>query len=88
MMVADGVDVRPGVVDRAVDHALRIKRDVAGWDRLRRQIELQNIRVSNELRRQRARQIKAGRIGGVPHAHVAEGIQNVLVREDAVGGCQ
>ena len=83
--MADRHDVRPRLVDAAVDHALGIEPNRGRGDRLGVEGELQDVAGLNQRRRARAREQVAAGIGGMAHAHMAEGIDHALVRHHAVG---
>jgi hypothetical protein len=85
MMVADGDDVRPRLVDLAVDHPLGIELHLGLDERSRVERELQDVGQLNQLGRARARQQVAPGIAGVAAADMAEGVEHAFMGENAVG---
>src|SRR5437879_1854852 len=49
------------------------------------EVELHEVAALDPVRAERAREEKAPRVARVPHADVAVGVDDVLVRQDAVG---
>ena len=88
MVVHHGVHVRPRFVDRAVDEALQIGRAAALVDRRAVEGIFDDVVALDALRRARPRQQIMLRIVGMPGADMAEGIDDALVGQDAIGGHQ
>ena len=84
-MVADRHDVRPRLIDAAVDHALGVELHRRRRDRLGIERELQNVGRLDQARRARAREQIATGIGRMAHADMAERIEHAFVRQYAVG---
>ena len=85
MAVHDRVDVRPHLVDLAMDEALAIGRAAVGIDRIAVEIEGDDVRHRHVARRHRLHlQIAVG-IARVAHADMAEGVEHAVLGEDVVG---
>src|SRR5215212_7995152 len=78
-----GIDLGPGLVDRAVDVALKIARPRIA-DRRAVELELDNILAGDEFGAQRARQQIVIRLARVANADVAVGIDHVLLCQNPV----
>ena len=76
---------RANLINEAVDHALGIEPARRRHDRLGIQRELEDVVGLNQLGPARARQEITSGVVGMTYAHVPEGIEHVLVGEDAVG---
>ena len=88
MAVHHRIDVRPRLVDLAVDEALAVEQlaVVLGIDGLAVEIEHQNVGGGHQFRRDRARDQIAVRIARIAHADMAEGVEHVKPRQRAVRG--
>ena len=86
MVVDDGADVRAGLVDGAVDEALRIRLASGGLEGRAVERELHDVRRLDALGRAGAREAVAIDECGMPDADVAEGVDDPLAGEDPVGG--
>ena len=88
MAVHHRIDVRPRLVDLAVDEALAVEQlaVVLGIDGLAVEIEHEDIGRGHRFRRDRARHQIAMRIARIAHADMTEGIEHVEPRQRAVGG--
>lgn len=85
MRVDHGVNVWPGAEDGAMDEAFEVKGALFLADGLAIEGELEDIFTSDKFGRQGAGQEKMAGILGMPHTHVAIGIDHILMREDAIG---
>jgi len=83
--VDDGVDVRPHLVDLAVDETLLVGAAPLGIDRLAVEVVLHDVVRRDRRRRDRARHQIAIGIARIADADMAEAIENFFVREDTVG---
>src|ERR1700730_13364268 len=83
MVMAHGIDLGPRLVDFAVDHPLAVKTELRGLDRLRFEIELDEIGHFRQFRRLVAGDEIALRIAGMADADVAERVEHLLIGEDA-----
>ncbi len=88
MRVHDGHDIRPRREDRGVNKAFEIELLAVVAHRLAVEVELDDIRGRDQFRGERARDQKAMRVVGVADADMAVGVDDVLLREDAVGDHQ
>ena len=86
VVVHDRHHVRPRLVERAVDEALEIGRAAARIDRVAFEREFHDVGGLDAVGRARAREQIALRIVGMARADMAEGIDDRLAGEDAVGG--
>ena len=86
MVVAHGIHVGARLEDLAMDHALGIRTRHRRHDRVGVEVVFQDVVRLDQRGRARARQEIALRVLRMAHADVAEGIQNALVGDDAVGG--
>ncbi len=88
MAVHHRIDVRPRLVNLAVDEALAVKQHavIFGIDRLAVEIEHQDIGRGDRFRRDRTRDHIAVRIARIAHADMAEGVEHVKPRQRAIGG--
>ena len=82
-----GVDVRPRLVDRAVDEALEIGRARVAHRRAV-EPELDDVGAGDEFRAERARQQIVVGLLRVADADVAVGVDHVLLRQDPIGDHQ
>ncbi len=82
------IDVRPRLVDLAVDEALAVKQlaIVPGVDGLAVEIEHENIGRRHRFRRERARDQIAVRVARVAHADMAEGVEHVKLSQRMIRG--
>ena len=88
MVVHHGVHVRPRLVDRAVDEALQIGRAAALVDRGAVERIFDDVVALDALGRAGAGQQIMLRIVRMPRADMAEGIDDALIGQNAVGGHQ
>jgi len=83
--VDDGVDVRPHLVDLAVDETLLVGAAPLRIDRLAVEVVLHDVVRRDRRRRDRARHQIAIWIAGIADADMTEAIEDLFVREDTVG---
>src|SRR5262249_15790342 len=83
--VDDGVDVRPHLVDLAVDEPLFVGTTPLRIDRLAVEIVLHDVVGRDRRWRDRARHQITVWIAGIADADMTEAIENLFVREDTVG---
>ena len=83
MVVADGLDIRPLLVDRAVDEALEVGRASIGEGRAIKR-ELHHVGTFHEPGSARPGQQEAVRVFRMTDAHMSIGIQNSFVRQNPV----
>src|SRR5262249_35354790 len=83
--VDDGVDIRPHLVDLAVDEALLVGAAPLRIDRLAVEVVFHDVVRGHRRGRDRARHQIAIGIARIADADVAEAIENLFVRQDAVG---
>ena len=88
VVVHDRPDVRPRLVDLAVDEPFEVGGAGARIDRVRVEIVLHDVGHGDELGGERARHEVAARVAIVPRADVPVAVEHVLVRQDAVRGHQ
>ena len=82
-MMADRHHVLSRRIDAAVNDSLRKQPVGGGLRRLGIEGEFEHVGGLDEPRRTRPWQKIAARIGRMPQAHVPEGIEHALVRQDA-----
>src|SRR4051794_30286158 len=80
-----GIDVRPGSQDASMNEALQVERTFLVFHRLPAHVELDDVLLLDQLRRQRARDEEGLRILGIADADMAIGVDHVLLGEDTVG---
>src|SRR4051794_30963445 len=88
MRVQDGVHARVRLVDPAVQMPLQVERPRLGPDRAAIEGELHDVAGVDDAGTARAREQVAVRMGGMAYADMAEGIENALVRQNAIGDDQ
>src|SRR5262245_21152146 len=86
VIVDDRVDVRPRLIDAAMDEALEVGRPPARIDRLALERELHNVVLLDALGRTCPREQEALGIVWMARTHVPEGIHDAFMRQDAIGG--
>src|ERR1700674_3018533 len=88
MVVADRLNVGARLIDAAVDDPFAVEPLGRRRHRLGIEREFQNVVRLDQFGAARARHQEATRIGRMPETDVAEGIEDTLVGDDAVGARQ
>src|SRR5262245_32051825 len=86
MIVNDGMNVRPRLIQSPMYEALEIRRPSLWVDRCAVQYELHDIVFRDGIRRTRTRQEVALRVFRVAKADMTERIDNAFARKNAIGG--
>ena len=84
MVMADGVHVRPRLVNAAVDHPFAVHLALGRRHRFGIEGEFEQVRRLDQFGTARPRQEIAPRIVGMAHADVAETVEHALMGDNAI----